>query len=198
MDLLSKRPTNTSMVLFSYLLPPEPYNDTPLEPLWPSQRETAFHSASFISLSRKDCWWTARFPPPGTENKGFSWPCFNLKSASPGSWDLNLDPSLENCFQRRRFYAQLPPCLIISYSAKWNPRVWKLFCANYLHMYSNVVYWGTRSLQILTLLVFLLLLMIPRELRREVIMLACSFGNKHCHQQASTLISDWISSNRNR
>ncbi|XP_023082328.1 thyrotropin-releasing hormone-degrading ectoenzyme [Piliocolobus tephrosceles] len=36
------------------------------------------------------------------------------------------------------------------------------------------------------------------ELRREVIMLACSFGNKHCHQQASTLISDWISSNRNR
>ncbi|VTJ70746.1 Hypothetical predicted protein, partial [Marmota monax] len=35
------------------------------------------------------------------------------------------------------------------------------------------------------------------ELRREVIMLACSFGNKHCHQQASTLISDWISSNRN-
>nr|XP_020824556.1 thyrotropin-releasing hormone-degrading ectoenzyme isoform X1 [Phascolarctos cinereus] len=39
---------------------------------------------------------------------------------------------------------------------------------------------------------------LPRELRREVIMLACSFGNKHCHQQASTLISDWISSNRNR
>ncbi|XP_063011108.1 thyrotropin-releasing hormone-degrading ectoenzyme [Melospiza melodia melodia] len=36
------------------------------------------------------------------------------------------------------------------------------------------------------------------ELRREVIMLACSFGNKHCHQQAATLISDWISSNRNR
>ncbi|XP_075396316.1 uncharacterized protein LOC142436717 isoform X2 [Tenrec ecaudatus] len=36
------------------------------------------------------------------------------------------------------------------------------------------------------------------ELRREVIMLVCSFGNKHCHQQASTLISDWISSNRNR
>uniref|UniRef100_A0A6I8P634 Aminopeptidase n=1 Tax=Ornithorhynchus anatinus TaxID=9258 RepID=A0A6I8P634_ORNAN len=36
------------------------------------------------------------------------------------------------------------------------------------------------------------------ELRREVIMLACSFGNKHCHQQASTFISDWISSNRNR
>ncbi|KAI1238958.1 Thyrotropin-releasing hormone-degrading ectoenzyme, partial [Lamprotornis superbus] len=35
-------------------------------------------------------------------------------------------------------------------------------------------------------------------LRREVIMLACSFGNKHCHQQAATLISDWISSNRNR
>ncbi|KAM5249194.1 thyrotropin-releasing hormone-degrading ectoenzyme isoform 3-T3 [Hipposideros larvatus] len=39
---------------------------------------------------------------------------------------------------------------------------------------------------------------LARELRREVIMLACSFGNKHCHQQASTLISDWISSNRNR
>ncbi|RMC09948.1 hypothetical protein DUI87_12735 [Hirundo rustica rustica] len=39
---------------------------------------------------------------------------------------------------------------------------------------------------------------IMRELRREVIMLACSFGNKHCHQQAATLISDWISSNRNR
>ncbi|XP_074126629.1 thyrotropin-releasing hormone-degrading ectoenzyme isoform X3 [Sminthopsis crassicaudata] len=36
------------------------------------------------------------------------------------------------------------------------------------------------------------------ELRREVIMLACSFGNKHCHQQASTFISDWISSNKNR
>ncbi|XP_034259312.1 thyrotropin-releasing hormone-degrading ectoenzyme [Pantherophis guttatus] len=36
------------------------------------------------------------------------------------------------------------------------------------------------------------------EFRREVIMLACSFGNKHCHQQAATLISDWISSNRNR
>ncbi|PKU47781.1 thyrotropin-releasing hormone-degrading ectoenzyme [Limosa lapponica baueri] len=39
---------------------------------------------------------------------------------------------------------------------------------------------------------------LARELRREVIMLACSFGNKHCHQQAATLISDWISSNRNR
>ncbi|XP_041114143.1 thyrotropin-releasing hormone-degrading ectoenzyme-like [Polyodon spathula] len=36
------------------------------------------------------------------------------------------------------------------------------------------------------------------ELRREVIMLACSFGNKHCHQQAITLISEWISSNKNR
>ncbi|XP_078534293.1 thyrotropin-releasing hormone-degrading ectoenzyme [Lissotriton helveticus] len=36
------------------------------------------------------------------------------------------------------------------------------------------------------------------ELRREVIMLACSFGNKQCHQQAATMISDWISSNRNR
>ncbi|KAG8439696.1 hypothetical protein GDO86_005752 [Hymenochirus boettgeri] len=36
------------------------------------------------------------------------------------------------------------------------------------------------------------------ELRREVIMLACSFGNKQCHQKAATMISDWISSNRNR
>lgn len=36
------------------------------------------------------------------------------------------------------------------------------------------------------------------ELRREVIMLACSFGSKHCHQQAITLISEWISSNKNR
>ncbi|KAM9312842.1 thyrotropin-releasing hormone-degrading ectoenzyme [Gastrophryne carolinensis] len=36
------------------------------------------------------------------------------------------------------------------------------------------------------------------ELRREVIMLACSFGNKQCHQEAATMISDWISSNRNR
>ncbi|KAL4660238.1 thyrotropin-releasing hormone-degrading ectoenzyme [Arapaima gigas] len=36
------------------------------------------------------------------------------------------------------------------------------------------------------------------ELQREVIMLACSFGNKHCHRQAVTLISDWISSNKNR
>uniref|UniRef100_H0VA98 Thyrotropin releasing hormone degrading enzyme n=1 Tax=Cavia porcellus TaxID=10141 RepID=H0VA98_CAVPO len=44
----------------------------------------------------------------------------------------------------------------------------------------------------------LISLVLSRELRREVIMLACSFGNKHCHQQASTLISDWISSNRNR
>ncbi|KAL4641471.1 thyrotropin-releasing hormone-degrading ectoenzyme-like [Arapaima gigas] len=36
------------------------------------------------------------------------------------------------------------------------------------------------------------------ELQREVIMLACSFGNKHCHNQAMALISDWISSNKNR
>ncbi|CAL8242637.1 unnamed protein product [Merluccius merluccius] len=36
------------------------------------------------------------------------------------------------------------------------------------------------------------------ELQRELIMLACSFGNKHCHRQAVTLISDWISSNKNR
>ncbi|KAG7270956.1 hypothetical protein CRUP_015393, partial [Coryphaenoides rupestris] len=36
-----------------------------------------------------------------------------------------------------------------------------------------------------------------RELQRELIMLACSFGNKHCHRQAVTLISDWISSNNN-
>ncbi|TRY66450.1 hypothetical protein DNTS_012502 [Danionella cerebrum] len=36
------------------------------------------------------------------------------------------------------------------------------------------------------------------ELQREVIMLACSFGNKHCHHQAVSLISDWISSNKNR
>ncbi|KAL2088224.1 hypothetical protein ACEWY4_017052 [Coilia grayii] len=36
------------------------------------------------------------------------------------------------------------------------------------------------------------------ELQREVIMLACSFGNKHCHRQAVSLISDWISSNKNR
>ncbi|XP_066580023.1 thyrotropin-releasing hormone-degrading ectoenzyme [Amia ocellicauda] len=36
------------------------------------------------------------------------------------------------------------------------------------------------------------------ELRREVIMLACSFGNKHCHRQAVSLISEWISSNKNR
>lgn len=48
------------------------------------------------------------------------------------------------------------------------------------------------------MLFFLGVLGLPRELRREVIMLACSFGNKHCHQQAATLISDWISSNRNR
>ncbi|TRZ00841.1 hypothetical protein DNTS_027624 [Danionella cerebrum] len=37
-----------------------------------------------------------------------------------------------------------------------------------------------------------------KELQREVIMLACSFGNKHCHRQAVSLISDWISSNKNR
>ncbi|KAI7791928.1 putative thyrotropin-releasing hormone-degrading ectoenzyme [Triplophysa rosa] len=37
-----------------------------------------------------------------------------------------------------------------------------------------------------------------QELQREVIMLACSFGNKHCHRQAVSLISDWISSNKNR
>ncbi|KAG9331745.1 hypothetical protein JZ751_017261 [Albula glossodonta] len=36
------------------------------------------------------------------------------------------------------------------------------------------------------------------EMQREVIMLACSFGNKHCHRQAVSLISDWISSNKNR
>ncbi|XP_022527297.2 thyrotropin-releasing hormone-degrading ectoenzyme [Astyanax mexicanus] len=36
------------------------------------------------------------------------------------------------------------------------------------------------------------------ELQREVIMLACSFGNKHCHRQAVTLISEWISNNKNR
>ncbi|KAJ8269292.1 hypothetical protein COCON_G00118990 [Conger conger] len=36
------------------------------------------------------------------------------------------------------------------------------------------------------------------EMQREVIMLACSFGNKHCHRQAVALISDWISSNKNR
>ncbi|XP_057710612.1 thyrotropin-releasing hormone-degrading ectoenzyme isoform X1 [Corythoichthys intestinalis] len=35
------------------------------------------------------------------------------------------------------------------------------------------------------------------ELRRELIMLACSFGNKHCHRQAVAHISDWISSNKN-
>uniref|UniRef100_A0A673GJ08 Aminopeptidase n=1 Tax=Sinocyclocheilus rhinocerous TaxID=307959 RepID=A0A673GJ08_9TELE len=37
-----------------------------------------------------------------------------------------------------------------------------------------------------------------QELQREVMMLACSFGNKHCHRQAVSLISDWISSNKNR
>ncbi|XP_051974431.1 thyrotropin-releasing hormone-degrading ectoenzyme-like [Xyrauchen texanus] len=36
------------------------------------------------------------------------------------------------------------------------------------------------------------------ELQRELIMLACSCGNKHCHHQAVSLISDWISSNKNR
>ncbi|XP_077450231.1 thyrotropin-releasing hormone-degrading ectoenzyme-like isoform X1 [Stigmatopora argus] len=35
------------------------------------------------------------------------------------------------------------------------------------------------------------------ELRRELIMLACSFGNKHCHRQAVAHISHWISSNKN-
>lgn len=53
-------------------------------------------------------------------------------------------------------------------------------------------------LRVTFLLIFFPLPTMYRELRREVIMLACSFGNKHCHQQASTLISDWISSNRNR
>uniref|UniRef100_A0A8C2C5Q6 Aminopeptidase n=1 Tax=Cyprinus carpio TaxID=7962 RepID=A0A8C2C5Q6_CYPCA len=37
-----------------------------------------------------------------------------------------------------------------------------------------------------------------QELQREVMMLACSFGNKHCHRQAVSLISGWISSNKNR
>uniref|UniRef100_A0A3Q3IDK5 ERAP1-like C-terminal domain-containing protein n=1 Tax=Monopterus albus TaxID=43700 RepID=A0A3Q3IDK5_MONAL len=37
-----------------------------------------------------------------------------------------------------------------------------------------------------------------RELQRELIMLACSFGNKQCHRQAVAYISDWISSNKNR
>ncbi|XP_061617702.1 thyrotropin-releasing hormone-degrading ectoenzyme-like isoform X3 [Phyllopteryx taeniolatus] len=36
------------------------------------------------------------------------------------------------------------------------------------------------------------------ELQRELIMLACSFGNKQCHRQAVGYISDWISSNKNR
>ncbi|KAJ8261753.1 hypothetical protein GJAV_G00158020 [Gymnothorax javanicus] len=36
------------------------------------------------------------------------------------------------------------------------------------------------------------------EMQREVIMLACSFGNKQCHRQAVSIISDWISSNKNR
>ncbi|XP_004566538.1 thyrotropin-releasing hormone-degrading ectoenzyme isoform X1 [Maylandia zebra] len=36
------------------------------------------------------------------------------------------------------------------------------------------------------------------ELQRELIMLACSFGNKQCHRQAVAYISDWISSNKNR
>ncbi|KAF7645481.1 hypothetical protein LDENG_00203890, partial [Lucifuga dentata] len=36
------------------------------------------------------------------------------------------------------------------------------------------------------------------ELQRELIMLACSFGNKQCHRQAVAHISEWISSNRNR
>ncbi|KAJ0012672.1 hypothetical protein NQD34_017006 [Periophthalmus magnuspinnatus] len=38
----------------------------------------------------------------------------------------------------------------------------------------------------------------PKELQRELIMLACSFGNKQCHRQAVAYISDWISSNKNR
>ncbi|XP_068611631.1 thyrotropin-releasing hormone-degrading ectoenzyme-like [Brachionichthys hirsutus] len=37
-----------------------------------------------------------------------------------------------------------------------------------------------------------------QELQRELIMLACSFGNKQCHRQAVAYISDWISSNKNR
>lgn len=37
-----------------------------------------------------------------------------------------------------------------------------------------------------------------QELQRELIMLACSFGNKQCHRQAVVYISDWISSNKNR
>ncbi|XP_061524305.1 thyrotropin-releasing hormone-degrading ectoenzyme-like isoform X2 [Phycodurus eques] len=36
------------------------------------------------------------------------------------------------------------------------------------------------------------------ELQRELIMLACSFGNKQCHRQAVAYVSDWISSNKNR
>ncbi|XP_034018998.1 LOW QUALITY PROTEIN: thyrotropin-releasing hormone-degrading ectoenzyme [Thalassophryne amazonica] len=36
------------------------------------------------------------------------------------------------------------------------------------------------------------------ELQRELIMLACSFGNKQCHRQAIAHISNWISSNKNR
>lgn len=36
------------------------------------------------------------------------------------------------------------------------------------------------------------------ELQRELLMLACSFGNKQCHRQAVAYISDWISSNKNR
>lgn len=36
------------------------------------------------------------------------------------------------------------------------------------------------------------------ELQRELIMLACSYGNKQCHRQAVAYISDWISSNKNR
>ncbi|CAG12385.1 unnamed protein product, partial [Tetraodon nigroviridis] len=39
---------------------------------------------------------------------------------------------------------------------------------------------------------------LARELQRELIMLACSFGNKQCHRQAVAYISDWISSNKNR
>ncbi|XP_051544822.1 thyrotropin-releasing hormone-degrading ectoenzyme-like [Myxocyprinus asiaticus] len=45
---------------------------------------------------------------------------------------------------------------------------------------------------------FVLVAYQTEELQRELIMLACSFGNKHCHRQAVSLISDWISSNKNR
>ncbi|TST22535.1 Thyrotropin-releasing hormone-degrading ectoenzyme [Bagarius yarrelli] len=35
------------------------------------------------------------------------------------------------------------------------------------------------------------------ELQREVIILACSFGNKHCHRQAMSLVSEWLSTDKN-